>query len=107
SLQGTWGYWNPRRSRLHSGVIPALDFPQHLVNIAGRKIMPCGGADGREFFGNIYPGFLSTGMRERLAHPFRNRHSSRTRYPLNIAVFGILENNLQSLRHVRSLVDSY
>ena len=44
--------------------------------------------------------------RERFSHPSRNRQLARARCPLNLAVFGVLEDDLESFSHCISLNDS-
>ena len=47
------------------------------------------------------------GLFERLPHPFGNRHLPRACGTLNLAVFRIFEDDLQSFSHMLSIFESY
>jgi len=59
-----------------------------------------------QFFTSAAYGLSTPGQFERLADPLGDRHVARTRNALNLAVFRILQNYLQSLSHRMSLYDS-
>jgi hypothetical protein len=68
--------------------------------------MPRSRANGCKLFLHVAKRFTSARQGQSLPDPLRDRHAAGARHALNLPVFGILQNHLQSLSHIMSITDS-
>ncbi len=83
-----------------------LDLRQHAVHVTRGIIQSCCSADDFELPTDPAHRLTATCLSERLPDPFGNRHLPRARGALNLAVFRVLEDDLQSFSHNLSIFDS-
>ena len=79
---------------------------EHAVDIGRGEIHACRRSNDVELGRNLAARLAPAGLHKRLPHPFSNGHAAQTRRTLDIAIFGVLNDNLQPLSHEMSLFDS-
>jgi len=83
-----------------------FDLLEHTVDIAGREVHPCRYSNDVEFGRSLAARLAPAGLHKCLPHPFGNGHAAQTHGTLNVAIFGVLNDDLQPLSHEMSLFDS-
>jgi hypothetical protein len=77
-----------------------------MVDIAGGELHPCRDSNDLQFGRSFAARLAPAGLHKCLSHPFGNGNAAQTRRTLNVAIFGVLNDNLQPLSHEMSLFDS-
>ena len=91
---------------MHTRSVTLIDLFDHAVDISGRKVHAYRRSNNYHLGRNFAAGFAPAGLNQRLADPFGNGHAPQTRCALDIAIFRVLNDDLQTLSHIMSLFDS-
>ena len=91
---------------MHTRSIALLDLFEHTVDIGGGKVHACRRSNYLEFGRSLAAGFVFARLYQGLPDPFGDGHTAQARRALDIAIFGVLNDNLQPFSHIVSVVDS-
>ena len=83
-----------------------FDLFEHTVDIGRREIHACRRSNDVELGRNLAARLAPAGLHKCLPHPFGNGHAPQTRRPLDVALFGVLNDDVQPLSHTMSVFDS-
>lgn len=91
---------------MHTRSVTPLNLFEHTVDIRGGKFHTRGRSNDVQPGRNLTGGFAPAGLNQRLPHPFGDGHAPQTGCPLDIAIFRVLNDDLQPFSHEMSLFDS-
>jgi hypothetical protein len=84
-----------------------LHLEEHLFDVGCGVRVPNGSPDDLQLFSRVTQGFATPCRAESLADPLGNRHALETGEALNLTQFPVIQEDLQTLTHRNSLIDSW
>lgn len=76
------------------------------MDVGGRKCVLFGRLNGFELVGNAARSFSLEGAFKGSSHPFADRQINSAGCTFDVAIFAVLQNDLQLFSHIASLDDS-